>query len=61
MAADFKACPRTGRLLFLEVNSGPMFSAFDAAGHGCLTAAMADWLAGRNGGRARRSRALSNA
>lgn len=44
MAADFKACPQTGRLLFLEVNSGPMFSAFDAAGHGCLTDAMAEWL-----------------
>lgn len=29
-AADFKQCPRTKRMLFLEVNSGPMFAAFDA-------------------------------
>jgi hypothetical protein len=30
-AADFKQCPKTKRMLFLEVNSGPMFAAFDAA------------------------------
>ncbi|HVE70476.1 MAG TPA: hypothetical protein VNI54_03840 [Thermoanaerobaculia bacterium] len=29
-AADFKQCPASGRMLFLEVNSGPMFAAFDA-------------------------------
>jgi hypothetical protein len=29
-AADFKQCPKTERMLFLEVNSGPMFAAFDA-------------------------------
>lgn len=29
-AADFKRCPATKRMLFLEVNSGPMFAAFDA-------------------------------
>jgi hypothetical protein len=29
-AADFKRCPKTNRMLFLEVNSGPMFAAFDA-------------------------------
>lgn len=29
-AADFKQCPKTKRMLFLEVNSGPMFAAFDA-------------------------------
>ena len=28
-AADFKTCPRTGKYLFLEANSGPMFKAFD--------------------------------
>jgi len=28
-ASDFKTCPRTGRLVFLEVNSGPMFEGFD--------------------------------
>src|SRR6185369_9776714 len=25
-AADFKQCPKTKRMLFLEVNSGPMFA-----------------------------------
>jgi len=43
-AADFKTCPRTGQLLFLEVNSGPMFAAFDQACGGRLTAAIADFL-----------------
>ncbi|HKY05535.1 MAG TPA: hypothetical protein VJQ56_11630 [Blastocatellia bacterium] len=43
-AADFKACPRTGRLQFLEVNSGPMFAAFDAVSDGRLTNAIADFL-----------------
>jgi hypothetical protein len=28
-ASDFKTCPRTGELIFLEVNSGPMFEGFD--------------------------------
>ena len=38
-AADFKTCADTGRLLFLEVNNGPMFAAFDRATNGelCLT------------------------
>src|SRR6185436_2559443 len=44
LAADFKTCPRTGELLFLEVNSGPMFSAFDYACGGCLTKAIARFL-----------------
>lgn len=43
-AADFKACPTTGRLRFLELNSGPMFAAFDSACQGRLTAAMVDFL-----------------
>jgi hypothetical protein len=43
-AADFKACPTTGRLRFLELNNGPMFAAFDNACHGRLTAAMVDFL-----------------
>jgi len=47
MAADFKACPRTGRLLFLEVNSAPMFAAFDQAANGALCDAMLDFLADR--------------
>ena len=29
-AADFKTSPKTGQLQFLEVNSSPMFAAFDA-------------------------------
>jgi glutathione synthase/RimK-type ligase-like ATP-grasp enzyme len=43
-AADFKACPRTGRLLFLEINNGPMFAAFDAVSAGRLTDALVDFL-----------------
>lgn len=43
-AADFKACPDTGRLQFLEINNGPMFAAFDAASGGRLTNAIADFL-----------------
>jgi len=39
-AADFKSCPDTGRLLFLEVNTGPMFSAFDHASDRKLCEAM---------------------
>lgn len=35
-AADFKTCPDTGKLLFLEVNNGPMFVAFDQATNGEL-------------------------
>jgi hypothetical protein len=43
-AADFKTCPRTGRFLFLEVNSSPMFAAFDAASDGAVSDAIADYL-----------------
>ena len=43
-AADFKACPRTGRLLFLEINNGPMFAAFDAVSDNRLTNALVDFL-----------------
>lgn len=43
-AADFKACPQTGRLQFLEINNSPMFVAFDAVSEGRLTAALADFL-----------------
>ena len=43
-AADFKACPRTGRLLFLEINNGPMFAAFDAVSGNRLTDALVDFL-----------------
>lgn len=43
-AADFKTCPETGRLLFLEVNPAPMFSAFDGVADGALADAILDWL-----------------
>lgn len=47
-AADYKACAETGALKFLEVNTSPMFVAFDRAGKGCLTAAMLRfWAAGK--------------
>ena len=39
-AADFKRCPKTKRMLFLEVNSGPMFAAFDAASDGAVSRAL---------------------
>jgi hypothetical protein len=43
-AADFKASPETGRPLFLEVNSAPMFAAFDRVAAGALCDAILDWL-----------------
>jgi hypothetical protein len=43
-AADFKADAQSGALQFLEVNSSPMFAAFDHAARGKLTAAMLRWL-----------------
>ena len=39
-AADFKQCPKTKRMLFLEVNSGPMFAAFDAASDRAVSRAL---------------------
>jgi hypothetical protein len=44
-AADFKTCPETGRFLFLEVNSAPMFAGFDRVAAGALCDAIGDWLA----------------
>lgn len=43
-AADFKTCPETGRLLFLEINTGPMFAAFDRVSDRAVTRALADLL-----------------
>lgn len=43
-AADFKTSPETGRLLFLEVNTGPMFAAFSHASNGKLCDAMIEHL-----------------
>ncbi len=46
-AADFKTCAATGRWLFLEVNSAPMFVAFDRVSGTAVTDAILDWLAPR--------------
>src|ERR1700754_1402476 len=46
-AADFKTCPDTRRLLFLEVNNGPMFAAFNHASDGKLCDAMIERLVKR--------------
>ena len=43
-AADFKTDAGTGRLLFLEVNTGPMFAAFNQASNGKLCDAMIEHL-----------------
>jgi hypothetical protein len=43
-AADFKTDPGTGRLLFLEINTGPMFAAFDQVSGGAVTRALAELL-----------------
>lgn len=45
-AADFKSCPHTGQLLFLEINSNPMFVAFDIVAEGRLVAALLDLMVG---------------
>ncbi|MBP0017508.1 MAG: hypothetical protein J7647_08115 [Cyanobacteria bacterium SBLK] len=47
-AADFKACPQTGELKFLEINNSPMFVAFDAVSEGRLIGAFVDFLNGTN-------------
>jgi glutathione synthase/RimK-type ligase-like ATP-grasp enzyme len=39
-AADFKTNPDTGELVFLELNTSPMFARFDLASGGLLTASM---------------------
>lgn len=45
-AADFKTDPSTGRLLFLEINSSPMFAAFDRVSGGAVGGAIVDLLTG---------------
>ncbi|MFL5384023.1 MAG: RimK family alpha-L-glutamate ligase [Longimicrobiaceae bacterium] len=45
-AADFKADPDTGRLAFMEVNSGPMFAGFDAVSDSAVSDAILDYLTG---------------
>jgi glutathione synthase/RimK-type ligase-like ATP-grasp enzyme len=43
-AADFKTDPHTGELIFLELNTSPMFAKFDMACDGVLAAAMVQHL-----------------
>jgi hypothetical protein len=43
-ASDFKTCSRTGRLIFLEINSSPMFAGFDKTAKGELTDRMIEAL-----------------
>lgn len=43
-AADFKTSPDTGRYLFLEVNSSPMFAAFDAVSEMAVSKAISEYL-----------------
>jgi hypothetical protein len=45
-AADFKTDPDDGRLTFLEINSGPMFSAFDQVSDHAVSDAILDYLTG---------------
>ncbi len=45
-AADFKSCPVTGDLLFLEVNTQPMFAAFDAVSDNAVSRAILRLLSG---------------
>ena len=43
-AADFKTDPATGALVFLELNSSPMFARFSDASSGQLASAILDGL-----------------
>jgi hypothetical protein len=43
-AADFKTDPATGELVFLELNTSPMFARFDHASGGALTESMVKHL-----------------
>lgn len=40
-AADFKTCPQTGHLKFLEINTMPMITGYDNAAGGALSDALA--------------------
>ena len=39
-AADFKSDPQTGKLVFLELNTSPMFARFNQVSQGALCTAM---------------------
>jgi hypothetical protein len=43
-AADFKADAETGELVFMEVNSGPMFAGFDRVSGNAVSDAILDYL-----------------
>jgi glutathione synthase/RimK-type ligase-like ATP-grasp enzyme len=43
-AADFKTDPDSGKLIFLELNTSPMFARFDATSDGALCRAMVEVL-----------------
>lgn len=45
-ACDFKSDPETGEPVFLELNNGPMFAAFDACAEGALCRDMIGTLLG---------------
>ena len=45
-AADFRTHPDTGELVFLEINSGPMFAGFDAVSDHAVSDAILDYLVG---------------
>lgn len=45
-AADFKTSAATGEYVFLEVNSSPMFAAFDAVSDGAVSRAIGEFLRG---------------
>lgn len=45
-AADFKTDAETGELVFLEINSGPMFASFDRASGHAVSDAILDYLVG---------------
>ncbi|HEX6751332.1 MAG TPA: hypothetical protein VF092_28835 [Longimicrobium sp.] len=45
-AADFKTDPETGRFVFLEINSSPMFYGFDLSSRGAVSDAILDALTG---------------
>jgi glutathione synthase/RimK-type ligase-like ATP-grasp enzyme len=47
-AADFKTDAETGELVFLEINSGPMFVAFDRASGYAVSDVILDWLTAGN-------------
>lgn len=47
-AADFKLDPKNGQLIFLEINSNPMFSVFDKVAQGQITDAIVGFLTNKS-------------